>query len=301
MPPEESGELNFQRVMEFGADRLAGPVIGFLLTELFSQQNDNSSMITQAIEEICARLTKIIDNAFLREYIADTNSIASRLFSYAQTRDGALLDELFADASDTVHHLRPFDTIESITTCNYVCTLHLTITRALAENNSGYNEVIRTLGRDYAAWSESKVQRIIDLTNESVEEPIFFDNTMMPRYPGIGYSITEQSHSSENYNIVFFTYFINRWGVPETRDYQRIVQIEPISVPKLLFSDLYGIPGRGNTITEEGRRDPRIIAAINSLNERARQEKAAFLEERMVTANRIRDDILRACETWRNL
>ncbi|MCZ8493594.1 hypothetical protein [Priestia megaterium] len=300
MPPEESGELNFQRVMEFGADRLAGPVIGFLLTELFSQQNDNSSMITQAIEEICARLTKIIDNAFLREYIADTNSIASILFSYAQTRDESLLDDLFVRASDTVHHLRPFDTIESITTCNYVCTLHLTITRALAENNSGYNEVIRTLGRDYAAWSESKVQRIIDLTNESVEEPVFFDNTMMPRYPGIGYSITEQSSSSNNCNIVFFTYFINRWGVPETRDYQRIVQTEPISVPKSLFTEsrATGIP---QEITQEGRRDPIIIAAINSLNERAMQEKAAFLEERMVTANRIRDDILRACETWRNL
>ncbi|MEH7284889.1 hypothetical protein [Priestia megaterium] len=298
MPINESGQLNFERIMEIGASTLVesmtGPLGAMFASQLFGQQDNTQAIISQAIEEICIRLTKAIDNAFMREYIADTNSIASRLLSYQETKDVDVLVGLFADASDTVQHLRLFDTIESISSCNYISTLHLVIIRALEEHKPNYRETLTRLGKDYAQWSESKAQRIIELTQESVKDPFYYSHFSLRR----DYAVRDL-FGSDNCTISFFTTYDDNWATPDG-DVNRIVQTEPITVPKNLFDSVV-TPIQLASLTEEGKKDPRIVEAIDNLNKKALEEKSSFLNTRLDVSNGMKNTILNACKKWNNL
>ncbi|MEK4412503.1 hypothetical protein MHB59_28620 [Bacillus sp. FSL L8-0642] len=108
--------------------------------------------------------------------MADCNSIAKRLPTYNETNDPEILHSIFDEGANLIERLKRFDTIESITTINCMSTLHLTAIKALSEHSSefsGYKETLKRYGKDYADWSESHSERLVELTKASVGEPSF--------------------------------------------------------------------------------------------------------------------------------
>ncbi|PRR87410.1 hypothetical protein [Bacillus atrophaeus] len=288
MPPEEE-KLDFQKIMEIGAESLGGAVASEIVAQMFGGRNNTEAIITRAVEEICTRLTKIIDNAFMEHYISITNSLASRLLTYQETNDLNLLDEIIADASDNYHNLKRFDTIESITSCNYVCTLHLVAAKASAEHNPGYSETIKRLGKEYAAWSQSTAHRLNDLTNASVDEPFV---PGLDR-PSSGYTIKEFHLSSQN-QLIFHTSYRDHWSYPDLK----YVQSDPIPIPKefcIKESTLEIF------LTNEAKNDPKIKDALKNFYEKSKQSKMEFLGSRLDVSNAMVNSIHYACNSWNNL
>lgn len=293
-------ELNFQKVMEIGAQAVGGSfggavggaLAGAFVREVFGGQERTEALITNAIKEICERLIKVIDNSFMQEYIADTNSIASRLLAYQETNDLSILDEIFADASDTVQHLRRFDTIESITSCNYISSLHMVTIKALAEYNSGYNETLKRVGKEYAEWSRSTVQRIIDLTNASIEKPfpIFVEALITPNL-------------AQSYSVKLSTDNMCQLQLLTTyRDYWSSNSLKP------LMSEYITIFKRVCTESDNKRHldmsvkdDYNFLQEIRKFNEESEQIVTDILNQRLDVANAMKESILRACDTWDSL
>ncbi|PFU37212.1 hypothetical protein COK88_31405, partial [Bacillus cereus] len=89
--------------------------------------------VGRAVEEICNRIQKIIDQAFLDDYVDRCNSIARRLQGYPESQDENILHSIYDDGSDLVDHLTRFDKFEGITALVYICTLHLTDIKALSD------------------------------------------------------------------------------------------------------------------------------------------------------------------------
>lgn len=295
--PEEV-KLDFQKIMEIGAESFGGALASGIIERMFGGQNNTEKLITEAIEEICARLTIIIDNAFMKQSIADTNSLASRLLAYLESNDINSLDEIFANASDTVHRLRLFDTIESITACNYVSTIHLVATKALAEHNPGYNETLKRLGKSYAEWSESTVHRFD--SKKTVKEPIYCSTSFSSNIYH-GYYIKESSQSTVDNQLVFYTHYQDEWG-NTPQDIWRRVEAEPINVAKSLcikelqspFPDLFQI-----RLTKEGINDKTIESERVKFNEKALQTQKDFLGKRVDVSNATMESILYACNAWK--
>jgi len=298
--PEVEEKLDFQKIMEIGADSLGGVVASAIVAQLFGEKNDTQALITHAIEEICKRLTKVIDNAFMQEYIADTNSIASRLLAYQETNDLNILDEIFADASNTVHRLRRFDTIESITSCNYISTLHLVATKALAEHNPQYNETLKRLGKEYADWSQSSAQRLIDHTNVSVTEPFPNMSLYVEIRNDYDYKIIEGSDATDINQIVFKSLYKDNWA-PAGREALRWVESEPINVLKSLCRHESIFSFSQLELTESGKKDPVLRNELRELNEKAQQAAKDFLGMRLDASNAMKESILYACNSWHAL
>ncbi|WP_371374314.1 hypothetical protein [Sporomusa aerivorans] len=285
----ETEELDWQKVLEVGASSLGSTLAREIIRQMFGGQDNTASLVAAAIEEICNRLTKIIDNAFMQEYIADTNSIASRLNAYKDSGDVNILDEIFADASDTVHRLKRFDTIESITTCNYVSTLHLVATQALSEHNSGYRQTLQKLGKDYAEWSQAKSERIIELTRDSVGQLMI--GSLSSKNINFGYGI------DANQNLIkFHATFLDMWGSPDFSSWQYI-RSEAVNInPQHYFKD-----SNEYILNDEGKKDRKILEEFSKFQVYAKKSRDDFFNKRMDVANKLRNTILSACNRWRSL
>lgn len=298
-------KLDFQKIMEIGAESFGGALGGTLASEIiermFGEQNNTEALITEAVEEICTRLTIIIDNAFMKQSIADTDSIASRLLAYQDSNDINILDEIYADASKTFHRLKLFDTIESITACNYVSTLHLVAIKAMAEHNSGYYETLKREGKLYAEWSESTVHRFD--AKGTVGEPFFFSmlssDISNPRHLFFGYYIKESSQSSVDNQLVFYTHYRDDWEDSRKNHWRRL-DSDPINVAKSFCSPPIVTPYETYLeLTKDGINDITIQRECENFHKKSQQIAKDFLDERVNVSNATMESILFACKAWK--
>lgn len=299
--PLEDNELDWQKIMEIGARSLGGGVASAIISEMFGHKENTQELITQAIEEICERMTKIVDNAFMQEYIADTNSIASRLAAFEDSNDVTILDELFADASDTVHHLRRFDTIESITACNYISTIHLVIIQAMSEHNSGYRETLSRTGKEYAEWSKSKAGRIGELTKDSMDQA----------WPYILYNgpLSHQNHvirtesAGERIYLVFRSIQPDKWtSSPTIFDSEPIIlKDKNLNIDLTRYLDIDPLGFGKYTVNASINEDMNIKEKVRIFNEELSLKSQHYMNERITVSDAIESTILEACDKWNDM
>jgi hypothetical protein len=296
MPDEQETKLDWQKVMEVGAESLAGGIATALIGQMLGEreQNDTQAIVTKAVEEICTRLTKVIDNAFMQEYIADTNSIASRLLTYRETNDVSILDEIYAESSNIVERLRRFDNIESITALNYISTLHLTCIKALAEHNPGYNETLKRVGAEFAERSRPTAKRLIEHTAASTGN-VFPVNFIQSNSYSIGYRI--DAFFEDHPKITFHTTYKDNWVPSDSKESNKWITSEPIPINKSLVS-MREFGSFTRTLTEQAKEDKTLLEEVRKFNEYAKQIRQQHLDLRLNVANGMKDSILRACDAW---
>ncbi|HDR7689974.1 TPA: hypothetical protein QCX85_005539, partial [Bacillus toyonensis] len=80
-------ELNWQKILKIGASSLGSSIGKAIISEMFPSEDSAQEAVKQAVEEICDRVKKIIDQAFLDHYVANCDSIARRLQGYPESSD----------------------------------------------------------------------------------------------------------------------------------------------------------------------------------------------------------------------
>ncbi|AGF56484.1 hypothetical protein B0P06_005247 [Clostridium saccharoperbutylacetonicum] len=292
MPSDtDDSSFNWEEVIEVGIKFLGSPAAGTLISMLFNRNSNTETMITAAVEEICNRITKAIDVAFMNEYIADTNSIANRLSAFNDSKDKDILDELFADASDTVQRLKRFNTIEGILAFNYICTLHLIIIQALSEYNIGYKETLSRTGKEYSELSKSKSDIIVNLTRDSID-PINFEGLDHG-----GYTIETHTRGAftEYATIKFDARFLDRW-----ENSPHVITSDPFELTNPMMYYAEGFPSR-LLLTPSAQRDTSIINKHSEFIIKAQKEWESYLDNKLVFPRRIESTILSACKKWESL
>ncbi|PEO25778.1 hypothetical protein [Bacillus toyonensis] len=295
MPSNDT--LNWQEIMEIGAEALGSSMGKAIINKIYSSErrNENEQLIRQAIEEICERIKKIVDQAFLEEYIADCNSIAKRLPAYNETNDPEILHSIFDEGANLIERLKRFDTIESITTINCMSTLHLTAIKALSEHSnefSGYKETLKRYGKDYADWSESHSERLIELTKASVGEAYIWSNSFIIEPP------RDRNNHNSYPTLKYHFHFIDNWDFSPLKVHHYFSN--QIQLTDFSWWTVGGTFNRDYELTEQGLHAPVIQNGYPEARKAMTEMREAFLQERLDFANTMKETILSSCETWRS-
>jgi hypothetical protein len=297
--------LNWQRIMEAGASGLGSSVAEEVIKGMFPDSNNTEKLLIQAVDEICDRVKKkIIDEAFITKYVADCNSVASRLASYPGSNDVTIIQELYHEGSRLVYDLRDFDTFESIATENYICTLHLMIVKALSEykdeqhDYSGYKDTLKRLGREYADWCEPRSERLNDFARASVGD---LRSSFLSLEVREGYFIKEISSFSDVPELRFSYMFSDNWHVSDENIWKYYSSGEILKLTDRSWYNLQKVVGYKVTLTEKGKSAREFLEAYNKAHAEATQFRNDFLNDRLSITNAMKESILSACKTWRNL
>ncbi|PEI83407.1 hypothetical protein [Bacillus toyonensis] len=295
--------LNWQRIMEAGASGLGSSVAEEVIKGMFSNNNNTEQLLIQAVGEVCDRVKKIVDQAFIKEYVADCNSIASRLAAYPGSKDVTILQRIYDEGSNLVYRLRNFDTFESITTENYICTLHLMTVKALSEYKdkdkdfSGYKDTLKRLGREYADWCEPRSERLNDFARASVGD---LQSSSLSVGVREGYFIKDISTFSDIPELYFSYMFSDEWYVSDETMW-KVYSSEGLKLTDRSWYNLQQVVFYKVTLTEKGKSAREFLEAYNKAHTKATQFRNDFLNERLSTTNAMKESILSACKTWRNL
>lgn len=253
-----------------------------IVSELISRLRGDSMKVS--IEEICREIKRIVDNAFLEEYLADTRSIISRFITFSETKEFSILDELYADASNTIERLKRFDAIEHNIATIQAMAINLLIVRSYIDVNQDFKTVLNRLGREYAEWAEPVAQKIYDYANNSITPPGGFGgmSSNIRKIYDV-HSISRPAECDGNNVCVEFNYSVSdswegrwyRWGH---------TFYKPQS---LVFS-------------KEDEKDPKYIQAHDKAKKDAEDKRQQVINERINLVNPMRHSILSSCEVWRN-
>ncbi|MEB9368831.1 hypothetical protein P4J04_19260 [Bacillus cereus] len=295
--------LNWQRIMEAGASGFGSSVAEVVIRGMFPDSNNTEKLLGQAVGEVCDRVKKIVDQAFINEYVADCNSIASRLAAYPNSRDVTILQSIFNEGSNLIYRLRNFDTFESIVTENYICTLHLMAVKALSEykdeqhDYSGYKDTLKRLGREYADWCEPRSEQLNDFARASVSG-VGYDpsNSISPFEP---YKISSKRSDSEIPKLYFAYVFYDLWHTGEEQCRHGYSLKFELTNSEWYYWEHFGM--WNVTLNEEGKKAPEFIQASQKAYKEANDLRNDFLNDRLSITNAMVESILSACKTWKNL
>ncbi|PEW37194.1 hypothetical protein CN444_29875 [Bacillus thuringiensis] len=256
----------------------------------------------QAVDEICNRVNKIVDQAFLREYVADCNSIASRLAAYPDSHDVTILQTIFNEGSNLIYRLRGFDTFEGITAVNYISTLHLIAVKALSEHSpefSGYRETLNRLGKEYADWCESHSERLNDFVRASVSDisrnPFLKGSSTEP------YEIDIKSSDSDIPTLYFGYVFYDLWHNGEDQSIHHYSLKFELIDRKWYDWESYKTVSSNVTLNEVGKKNPSFLKASKKAYNEASDLRNAFLNDRLSITNDMKESILSNCRVWKSL
>ncbi|PFO65949.1 hypothetical protein COJ83_18340 [Bacillus cereus] len=285
-------ELNWQKILEIGASSLGSSIGAAIISEMFPSEDSATEAVGRAVEEICNRIQKIIDQAFLDDYVDRCNSIARRLQGYPESQDENILHSIYDDGSDLVDHLTRFDKFEGITALVYICTLHLTDIKALSDIIPGYKTTLSRCGKEYADLCEPRSDRLVDFTNGSVGEAMFGNSG---NYDVITAPTTSNSYPTLKYRF----YFVDEWDENlDTRAH--IYDSDPILLTdSLWYTESPGTPRY--KLTEAGRNAPSIQRIYADAISDIQSQRDNFLNVRLDVANSMRENIRTACDEWRKL
>lgn len=285
-------ELNWQKILKIGASYLGSSIGTAIISEMFPSEDSAQEAVKQAVEEICDRVKKIIDQAFLDHYVANCDSIARRLQGYPESSDVNILHGIYDDGSDLVSDLVRFETFEGITALVYICTLHLTDIKALSEIDSGYKATLSRCGDEYAALCEPRGDKLVYFTNVSVGDAMYANSGL---YDMITAPTTSNSYPTLKYRFNF----VDEWD--ENLDTKvHIYDSDPISLTDPLWcTESPGIPRY--RLTEAGRNSTSIQRLYLSAKNEIISQRDTFLNDRLEITNNMRENIRKACDEWRNL
>ncbi len=80
-------ETDLSKIIDLAGGNIQEKVASEIISQIFKDKNDFGEIVSEAVEEVCKRIIKAIDNAFMKEYIAGTNSVATLLWAYNETKD----------------------------------------------------------------------------------------------------------------------------------------------------------------------------------------------------------------------
>ncbi|HSG30521.1 MAG TPA: hypothetical protein VLB82_03140 [Thermodesulfobacteriota bacterium] len=150
------------------AGAIAGEVVVSMLKRTLGLNVNYEQLFNNAINEIVNQLGRVIDNAFLREYLADIEHMRSELLTYAETKELRILHENREHASKIVHRLMGFNAQEGLGGFLCAANLHLMVIKALAGHNGDYKKTLQRKCKDYAAWAEHSANLFLERVKTSV-------------------------------------------------------------------------------------------------------------------------------------
>ncbi|OMF72499.1 hypothetical protein BK143_09530 [Paenibacillus peoriae] len=253
-----------------------------IIGELIAGLNEDSLKVS--IEEICREIRKTIDNAFLQEYLADSRSIISRCIDFSDTKEFSILDELYADASDTIEHLKRFDAIEHNLATIQVMAIRLLIVRCYIDKNREFIKVLTRLGIEYAQWAEPVAQKIYDYANNSITLPGGsggMDSNIRKIYDA--HSWSKPDGCDRNEVCVEFSYWsVDVWE----KEWYR-------------YGHAFYKP-KDQRFDKEDEKDPQYIQAQNKAKKDAEDKRQQIINERINLVNPLCESIRSTCQIWKN-
>ncbi|ODV55479.1 hypothetical protein [Lysinibacillus fusiformis] len=166
MPPnnEENSdwkELIVQLAIDY-AMPVAGEVISGLIKNHFNpEQNNMELMFRNAIEEVCQRINEIVEDNFLKQYLADCSHISNQLYIYGQTQDKNVIENVQIESSRLA--MRLSDLGKKATGGFFLASnMHLISLRSLSVIDSSYTG---TLEEFRSKYFETGNKLISDLNN----------------------------------------------------------------------------------------------------------------------------------------
>lgn len=269
-------ETDLSKIIDLAGGNIQEKVASEIISQIFKDKNDFGEIVSEAVEEVCKRIIKAIDNAFMKEYIAGTNSVATLLWAYNETKD---------------KNTREVN-INKLSNLNSICI------KALSEYNSDYNKVLVRIGKEYAEWAEKASKRIIELTEESVGGIYSFSLNSTTNPPDIGNVYSGYFIKKiDILNIVilqFYTCYEDKWEVSKNFEKRhKFILSEEIKLDVLHYYEDF----RNLYLTKIGE-DSLKEKYINFF-EQAKDYRNEFLQSRLSYINSLNLTISKSCYSWR--
>ncbi|EEH97758.1 hypothetical protein PMY56_16035 [Clostridium tertium] len=298
-------ETDLSKIIDLAGGNIQEKVASEIISQIFKDKNDFGEIVSEAVEEVCKRIIKAIDNAFMKEYIAGTNSVATLLWAYNETKDKNTrevninkLSDLHSESTHLMDNLKRFDELEGIFACFYISNLNIICIKALSEYNSDYNKVLVRIGKEYAEWAEKASKRIIELTEESVGGIYSFSLNSTTNPPDIGNVYSGYFIKKiDILNIVilqFYTCYEDKWEVSKNFEKRhKFILSEEIKLDVLHYYEDF----RNLYLTKIGE-DSLKEKYINFF-EQAKDYRNEFLQSRLSYINSLNLTISKSCYSWR--
>lgn len=146
-----------------------------IIKNYFLQQQELQN-IEAMVNEICARVQKIVDLAFFREYKAQLRALQKNLDDYAANpHNTSTLDECHVMSQELFQKFTDFHTLEGIAAAMYAATLHLITLRSESDHDPGGLVNLQRRAKEMADWVVGSSDEVISIYEKSIG-PIQLDN-----------------------------------------------------------------------------------------------------------------------------
>lgn len=157
-------------------------------------QNQEKKKFEALVGDICNRVEKIIDNAFLREYEADLRALQDLVEDYSRSNDVNILDELQVLSRTLYQRFTDFSNFEGILLAIHAATLYMIVLKSKAEHNSSERDNLIHRGNELSPWLKNKADILYNYLEKSLPSPCTTtyttdDNQCRPNQVGYRYAL----------------------------------------------------------------------------------------------------------------
>ncbi|QPW51607.1 hypothetical protein G9298_28460 (plasmid) [Bacillus thuringiensis] len=178
MPPEP---YSWEWVAVEAAGGVIGATAGFAAVALikhlfFNEESDHSAdLFKEAVEQICNHINKVIDEAFIREYLSDTNNVKRQLKYFADSsgQNITLIEDIQLEASRLVERFYDLGD-KTVGALELACSLHLVILKTLATHNPDFWKLsFETTTKEYAEMLSHNADEFLNSVKSRITPPQF--------------------------------------------------------------------------------------------------------------------------------
>ncbi|UYZ36783.1 hypothetical protein OD350_03680 [Clostridium beijerinckii] len=279
-----------------------------VISKIFGNQNDTEQLVSRAVEEICSRITKTIDNAFMKEYIADTNTVAQLLVEYRLRHDDPnhqmdsedairILEKISSDALETYNRLKRFDNMEGIFACLNIGSLRIICLKALSEYEESYGNILENYANYHGDWAKGAANKLVEITKGSVGymgyfnfDPLSSSNPPSTGNGNAGYTVTYDNTSGAQ--LQFYNCFADLWA-PTQREMRKIILSEKIKITNPMY---YAKGPLGYYLDREGMKA--YAKEYDKFVAKAESDRMHFLRDRLDHIEEMQKLINTSSESW---
>ncbi|KMP71042.1 hypothetical protein RE438_30755 (plasmid) [Bacillus wiedmannii] len=152
---------------------LAGyAAVEFIKTN-FNRAEDYSELFRAAITEICITIKQAVDDAFLKEYVSDSEAVRKILRDYGDHQRPQVLFEILPQTYNLVERFKSYET-KGFGGLILSCNLHLLTIKALAEvpGNENFKITLEKTCNEYAELLEKSGEIYIGLFKEEIKKNV---------------------------------------------------------------------------------------------------------------------------------
>ncbi|MCS6595307.1 hypothetical protein [Bacillus cereus] len=156
---------------------VAGFAAVALIKHLFIKEeaDQTGDLFKEAVEQICNYINKAIDEAFIREYLADTDNVKEQLkyFAGSNGKNIKLIEDIQLEASKLVQRFYKLGDI-AIGALEVACSLHLVILKTLANDNpDNWKVPFETSTKEYAEMLSHNANEFLNNVKSRITSPEF--------------------------------------------------------------------------------------------------------------------------------